>query len=71
MVGTSFPAVSDDDIMVQYVDFPEKTILPVWEDAFNRIYKSYNALKLKQERFSTFRSLLMQHLLLPNEGGVQ
>ena len=71
MVGTSFPAVSDDDIMVQHVDFPEKTILPVWEDAFNRIYKSYNALKLKQERFSTFRSLLMQHLLLPNEGGVQ
>jgi type I restriction enzyme, S subunit len=71
MVGTSFPAVSDDDIMVQHVDFPEKTILPVWEDAFNRIYKSYNALKLKQERFSTFRSLLMQHLLLPNDGGVQ
>lgn len=71
MVGTSFPAVSDDDIMVQYVDLPGKTILPVWEDAFNRIYNSYNALKLKQERFSTFRSLLMQHLLLPNEGGVQ
>ena len=71
MVGTSFPAVSDDDIMVQYVDLPKKTILPVWEDAFNKIYKSYNALKIKQERFSTFRSLLIQHLLLPNEGGNQ
>jgi len=71
MVGTSFPAISDDDIMVQHVDFPDKKILPIWEDSLNRIYKSYSTLKLKQERFSTFRSLLVKHLLLPNEGGVQ
>lgn len=71
MGGTSFPAVSDDDIMVQYVDIPKKKILPGWEDAFNSIYKSYNVLKLKRERFSTFRSHLMQHLLLPNVEGVQ
>lgn len=67
MVGTSFPAVSDDDILVQKIDYPENPeILEQYLVPIRSAYKTtqqlitkYNKLKILQKQ--TFQSYLQSN----------
>lgn len=67
MVGTSFPAVSDDDILVQKIDYPENPeILEEYLVPIRSAYKTtqqlitkYNKLKILQKQ--TFQSYLQSN----------
>jgi type I restriction enzyme S subunit len=64
MVGTSFPAVSDDDILVQKIDYPEnpeileKYLVPIRSayETTQQLIVKYNKLKILQKQ--TFQSYL-------------
>jgi type I restriction enzyme, S subunit len=64
MVGTSFPAVSDDDILVQKIDYPEnpeildKHLIPIRSvyEITQQLIAKYNKLKILQKQ--AFQSYL-------------
>jgi len=51
-VGTSFPAVSDDDIMIQYIDIPEEKVFEIWLGVLDSTCTLYNNLLAKQKRYT-------------------
>ncbi len=67
MVGTSFPAVSDDDILVQKIDYPNKPedleayLVPLRNayEGSNQLLKKYNSLKTLQKKI--FRTYLQRN----------
>ena len=67
MVGTSFPAISDDDILVQKADYPEnpetleKFILPIRKahEISKQLVEKYNNLKILQKQ--TFQTYLQSN----------
>lgn len=67
MVGTSFPAVSDDDILVQKIDYPENPeileqyLVPIRSayETTQQLITKYNKLKVLQKQ--TFQSYLQSN----------
>jgi restriction endonuclease S subunit len=65
MVGASFPAVNDGDILVRYIDLPDKRILHKWEGILNYLYNSYNTINSKHKMFSELRTQIISQFFQP------
>ena len=63
MVGTSFPAVSDDDIMVQYIDIPEEKLFETWLSMLDNAYALYNNLLTKRKCYIGIRKNVLKIFL--------
>jgi restriction endonuclease S subunit len=63
MVGTSFPAVSDDDIMVQYIDIPKGNLFDKWSEVLGNTLSTYNNLLAKRKRYMAIRKNVLKTFL--------
>ncbi len=59
MVGTSFPAVSDEDILVQFVDVPSGQTFESWSTAINNTLMLYHSINTRRNSYVTFRRNLL------------
>jgi len=68
MVGTSFPAVSDDDILVQKIDYPENPeVLNEYLVSIRSAYEITQQLIAKYNKLKTLQKKAFQSYLQSNE----